>query len=245
MIINIAVCDDDNQALYSYVNLLISYGIAKDIDFNISDFKSGTELIKSYSHNKRYDIILLDIEMATINGIETAATIRSNYDRNVIIVFISNYPNYMLDSFSVHPYNFLKKPITIQQFNNLFDDIISSLLEKISFLSIIQSDYNEIRINVRDILYINTENAKKKLISFHMVDNIIPSKGTISQWEERLSSFGFYLCYKGILINISHVHYINNNQIFIDNGESLPLSRIYYKKINDIFFNTVISIKNN
>ena len=243
MILNIAICDDDHQALIDHERYVTSYSLKKDIDIQIKTFTNAKDMLDTYEHGKRYDIIFLDIEMVGLSGIEAASTIRSRFDKKVSIIIISNYPQYMADSFSIHPFNYIIKPINAEKINNTLDEIISTILDNISYQTIILSDMNEIRINIKDIFYISTENAKKELLIFHMTDTTYITKGTITYWNKRLNNYGFYVCYKGILLNISHVHYLTSKRIILENNETIPVSRKYYKDINDIFFNKVIAIR--
>ena len=104
MILKIAICDDDLQVTSVYKRIIESYSIQNNIDFEIDLLSSGKDLIKKYSEGVSYNALFLDIELSNENGIEIAEKIKSTYDRNVFIVFISNYPKYMMESFSVHPY---------------------------------------------------------------------------------------------------------------------------------------------
>lgn len=244
MILKIAICDDDLQVISVYKRIIESYSIQNNIDFEIDLLSSGKDLIKKYSEGVSYNALFLDIELSNENGIEIAEKIKSTYDRNVFIVFISNYPKYMMESFSVHPYCFLKKPVTEEQLFKQLDDIIEDIKSDHIYYSIILSDMVERQINIKDIVYIESSNSKKQILCFHMTDSTLTTKGKIGTWEENLKSHGFIICYKGILVNISHVHYYTKNTISLSNGETIPLSRSYYKKLNTMFFNKIITIKN-
>ena len=244
MILSIALCDDDMQVTDIYKRILESYSIQKNIDFKIDLFSSGRELLEKYSCGISYNAVFLDIELSNENGIEIANSIRLNYDKSAYIIFISNYPKYMLESFSVHPYSFLKKPVSEEQLFKQLDDIIEDIQNDHNYFSIILSDMVEKQINIKDILYIESTNSKKQQLCFHLLDDKLSTKGKISDWEERLNTFGFSFCYKGIIVNISQVHYYTKDSVALINGEILPLSRTYYKNINNLFFNKVITIKN-
>ena len=105
MKLNIAICDDENYILTHTTSLIDIYQFQHlDTNLSVDCYTSGEALLKAYTQSRQYHIILLDIEMTGLNGIETARKIRNEIDRNVIIVFISSYPEYMQESFSVHPY---------------------------------------------------------------------------------------------------------------------------------------------
>ena len=66
----------------------------------------------------QFDIILLDIELGGMNGIETARQIRES-DVNCNIIFITSFEQYSKEAISVHPFAFVDKPITYAQWKSL------------------------------------------------------------------------------------------------------------------------------
>ena len=108
MRLNIAICDDDKSFMENLEKMLISYSLQFDIDIHVDKYQNGSALLSAYdsSQSSPYQVLMLDIEMPGENGISIAEKIKHTKDFDVLIVFISNYPEYMLDSFSVHPYHF-------------------------------------------------------------------------------------------------------------------------------------------
>ncbi len=115
MKLNIAICDDDNTMTSFLSSTILQYQVANNTDFQVDIFQNGKDLLERFQKPGDYHVVLLDIEMPVLNGIQVADVIKNMRDRNVLIIFISNYPKYMQDSFSVHPYHFLQKPITSQR----------------------------------------------------------------------------------------------------------------------------------
>ena len=122
----IVICDDnlrDNQIIRQYV---------------VSNFDEYSESVveSTYSANDLIkfclkiepDILFLDIELGDMNGIELAKALRAKYPA-LIIVYITNYPNYVFSSFETEPLNFLTKPIDKFQFNKTFQRIIKKYTE--------------------------------------------------------------------------------------------------------------------
>lgn len=243
MQLNIALCDDDENIIKSFRSMISNYEFQKDIDIALDIFNSGEKLLDSYKSNNKYALILLDIEMPLKDGISIADEIRNTYDRNVLIIFISSYPRYMQDSFSVHPFNFLQKPIRESELFTALNDVILQVNSSLTFSTCIISGDKEYKINIPDILYIKTTNAKKQLLSFYFSAEYIETKGKIRDWQIKLQDYGFCYCCKGILVNISHVHYLTKKEIILETGEALPLSRNHYTEIHNKFFNQVITSK--
>lgn len=247
MQLNIAICDDEPACSRMLQQFLTTYSMDNSLDIHVDLYPDGESLLAYYQNTRHttYQLLLLDIEMPGMNGIQAAGQIRKTIDSNVIIVFISNYPEYMHDSFSVHPYHFLQKPIDASAIHTLMDDIMLDYQHSHSLLSIIDGTDREYTIQIRDIYYIECVNSKKKRLTFHMPDSSIETKGILSVWENQLSPYGFALCSRTILVNLSHIHYIQENVIVLDNGNTIPVSKRNKKSIMDHFLNQVVAINRN
>ena len=246
MRLNIAICDDseaDAQALY---NMLNTCSIEYDIDLHIDIFSGGKELIEHYNNDNflQYQVLLLDIEMPNLNGIKTADIIKHTKDYNIIIIFVSNYPEYMQDSFSVHPYYFLQKPVKEDEINRLISDIISDYNHNLSMIALLDCYDCEYTINLKDVYYIECTNSKSKQLSFHLRDTCIETKGTLSYWKSKLDDISFITCTRTILVNLNHIHYLKVNKIVLDNGSTITVSKRNKKLIIENFLNKVVAVHN-
>lgn len=162
----IAVCDDDPVFLEETTNLILNYQFEKDMNLTLSPFKSSKNLLTNFRHANDYHIVFLDIEMPEPNGIELASIIRSSIDRHVFIVFVSSYPEYMHDSFKVHPYNYLQKPVSKETLFEVLDEIRLDMDDNNCYLTIDAIDNTSTAVNFNDILYIETIDSKKIFYNF-------------------------------------------------------------------------------
>ena len=70
-------------------------------------FEDGEEIVEKYDNN--YDLILLDIEMPRMNGMDAAERIREK-DEDVVMMFITNMAQYAIRGYSVGALDFVMKP---------------------------------------------------------------------------------------------------------------------------------------
>lgn len=82
---------------------------------------------------------------------------------------------------------------------------------------------------------------KKKLLLFHTKNEIISVSGIITDWEKRLQNYGFALCYRSLLVNLTHIHFIDNKFLYLTNGEQLPVSRNKLSKLKSQYINQIAS----
>ena len=121
---NIAICDDNNDYINTLENYIDDLKV-KNLEHDV--FYSGEELLNEYKNNEaNYDAIFMDMEMGELDGIETANLIRQ-FDRNVIIVFVTSHKKYMQRSFQCMPFRFLIKPINFSDFEEVFREVCIKL----------------------------------------------------------------------------------------------------------------------
>lgn len=244
MKLNIAICDDEPNAGYHLSKIIENYSFSKGVDFQIDYFSDGKALLQRYQKSGDYHILLLDVEMPGLNGIRLAEIIRTTIDKRMIIVFISNYPQYMQDSFRVHPFHYITKPVTMNSVYDLMNHVIDEIEDRHVIYSLINSDLGEITINIKDILYIEVTDSKLGLLKFHFHDNSITTKGTLGYWNNELKNYNFYQCHRSILLNLAHIHYFIKHAIILDNGQQIPVSRASEKYLKDSYLNHTMKLIN-
>lgn len=244
MKLNLAVCDDDKKDISVLAHILENYSFARNIDLKISTFSSGKDLLLSFKNPGDYHVLLLDVEMPETDGISLAETIRKSIDRNIIIVFISNYPKYMQDSFRVHPFHYLTKPATPDMVYDLMDNVTQEITDSHIICTLISTDERELVINIRDILYIEVSDGKNGILDFHFAGKSIFTKGTLSHWKNELKDCNFYQCYRSILLNLSHIHYFDKQAVILDNGEKIPVGRACEKELRSLYLNHTVRLIN-
>ena len=110
----IAVVEDDRDFVDELKTYLEQYAREEGQEFEISVFYDGAEILEDYT--PRYDLILLDIEMPKVNGMDAAEKIRE-VDENVVLMFITNMAQYAIRGYSVGALDFVMKPITYYTFS--------------------------------------------------------------------------------------------------------------------------------
>ena len=114
----IALCDDEKFWIDELRVLLEEYHTTRHINYYMTVFSSGMELLKS---SNRFDVFFMDYQMKELNGIETSRKIRMR-NNGCAIIFVSSYPDIALDIFEVDAYRFLTKPINKDKLFKSLDD---------------------------------------------------------------------------------------------------------------------------
>lgn len=242
MTYKIAICDDDLNAILSIHNLLKSLEIRYDMDYEISYFNNPNELLVHCTTSSLFHVVFLDIEMPGMNGLELAHHIRNNIDKQVKIVFVSNYPQYMQDSFPTNPYDYLTKPLQESDMEAIVKRLQKDYEDSHVYRAILHTNGKEEFVNIQDIFYIENETGFQHHLKFALKDRDISCIGNLKDWEKDLEKHHFVSPHRGVLVNLEHIHFINNGVITLTNKKTLPISRRQEQLLKPIFARRIYAI---
>lgn len=223
--IQIAVCDDEDIYLQKIFEYMKKFFSKNKIESNISLYKNGNMLIKSCMRN-HFDIVMLDIDMPEINGIDTAEQIRK-LNGNMLLVFITNMEHLVFESIKQSPYRFIRK----QLFDTEMNEFLISIQRKFAADTIYYKSFLNgelISVCIYDILYFESFGHK---IFIHTADNIFRVCDTLENIAQKYMPLGFIRIHKSILVNYRYIFEISNKSVLLDNEVTLPVSR---HRINDV-----------
>lgn len=241
--IKILICDDDKAVRDEVEKILRELNY---IDY-IKKVKDGLEAIK-FVKNEKIDLLIIDIDMPFKNGIDVAKEIVS-MDRDVHVIFITGFSDYSLESFKVHPVDFIVKPFTkekiIESVDIAIDRINSSKLSKKVFIDDTLFTY-KIRkqihmINFDDIVMFE---KKARAVNLHAKDqDVVTFYENFDDLELRLPPH-FFRSHKQYLVNLRLIHKvipINKNSLevrFINFHEIAVLNKSMEKDFLYRFYRT-------
>lgn len=213
----IAVCDDDKESVIRLKEMILSAGISKEIDC----YESGEKLVES---DQNYDILFLDIDMDGMNGIETAKILREK-DKNVKIIYVTSYAEYVHYAFAVHAFAYLLKPVSQEQIKAQLQEAISYYQKRkkedeISIRFETKDGSELVRIN--DIYYF--EYRERRVYVKTKKENLI-IRGGIREIAERMKGYDFAVPHKSFVVNLFYVKAVKGYDIRMMDGSLIPLSQ--------------------
>lgn len=227
----IAICDDDSQDLLGILSLLTSYHKLRQEELYTQSFCSAYDLLSSMEH-ETYDLLLLDVQMPGLNGIETAREIRKT-NEDIIIVFLTSSSEYAVDSYSVQAANYLLKPITEDRLYPILDKI-SDLLKKPEESITVQTGGCVFRIPYRQIEYI--EVMSKTIYFFLTNGSVKEAHGRLSDYEPALLAHsGFCKVHRSYLVNFQWVSEVRSKELVTSSGCRVPIARSVYQKVRTAY----------
>ncbi len=229
--LRIAICDDMPDFL-AQTKSLVSLWKKDSDDVTVELFSEGDSLVDAHFKNP-FDIILLDIIMPLMNGIDTAAQIRKN-DKSVKLVFLTSSPEFAIESYSVRANGYLLKPIDKVKLHTCLDELYEDISDNIKYVVIRDSSFAH-RIELRNIEYIE---AQGKHVIFAMNDgNRIKSSDPFYLCSEKLTvNDGFFKCHRSYIVNVFRINKYTPKEITMRSGYRIPISRTAHKDFEAAYF---------
>ncbi|WP_068786290.1 LytR/AlgR family response regulator transcription factor [Paenibacillus phocaensis] len=234
----VAVCDDDGQQRDQLKHRLLALSFKANIEFEIELFPSGEALLDHYEQGKPpFHILILDVEMSGMNGIAAARKIRELQHLDEQIIFLTSYPEYMVESFDVFVFQYLIKPVEPAVLEEKIIRLCRYFQAQDKKFLIVPSGYEELVLRHDEIIAI--ESAKsltiKNKLKFITVSQVVESKGLISKYAEALKNSHFLQIHRSIIINMNHVNKFAGGAVQMSNGLELPIGRSKIKEVKDFY----------
>lgn len=191
----IAVCEDSLEEQEKLLAILEQI----QIPTKIATFASGEDFLNTY-HMGKYDLLMIDIYMGGISGIEVVSEIRK-IDAILIVAFITVSTDHTLDGYRLNAIKYIEKPVQKK-----------ALLELLQFAQLkkgnkprllLKKDGKDISIQMKHILYVE---QKDRTILFYLCGgDVLQVNGKLDKIEPQFAGQPFFRCHKSYLVNLSHV----------------------------------------
>ncbi len=222
----IGVCEDEKCVHDIIKKLLDKYAKIRGIEYEVVGFFSGMELLES---KQKMDMLLLDIAMPGLDGMETARKLNLQ-GINYKIVLLTGMTEYVKEGYKIGAFRFVTKPIVEQEFFEAIDDVKNCLLGE----EAITVYHNRIayEIQLKDIYYIMSERAQTIICT---KDKSYRSEKLLKEWDMELDQRLFIRCHRSFLVNLSKIVRLEKGVIYLYLGYKVPLSIRQKKRVEEAF----------
>lgn len=223
----IVICDDTLKDLIKLEKLLLKYSsYYPDMNFEIEKYSDAALLSKKIQEEDLADIYILDIVMSKITGIDIGRQIRKNNKKSVII-YVTVSDNYALDAYGIYAIRYLLKPVNETLFFESLDYALSYIDIKESAVYLVKTKNGLSTIPYSKIEYIESASRKLEvhLTSGEIITSIFIRKSFDEEIKELMRDRSFIRVHKSFVIHLNYVKRLNRNDITMDSGVNIPISR--------------------
>lgn len=217
---NIAICDDESR-IREGIQTVLKEAFP---EMAIREFSSGQELLEAVWEQYSPDIVLLDIAMDGMDGMETARKLRELSD--VLLIFVTGVREQVFQAFDVGAFHYLLKPVEKEKLLSVMERAVAEAEKakaKLKYMLIKVADGYR-KLNIADILYAESEGRK---VILHTRQERLEFYGKMEELEKRLGE-GFYRCHRSYLVSLSEIRGYDSTSIRMSNGEQIYLAKRKY-----------------
>lgn len=206
----IAICDDEKvirQQLRSAINeFFAEYNMTCEIE----EFSEGSNFV---SINAEYDLVFMDYQFSSGNGIDYIRQVRKN-NTKIFVIFLTSFSEYAIESIKLNTFRYIVKPVS--------KTVLDEALE--NFIKLYQTERKIIVPTVEKTYYIDTDEvmyieAAKKNTIVTTVNNKHRSLTCISDYQSQINNSHFYRTHRSYIVNMRYVSNIEKKIITLTNGD--------------------------
>lgn len=226
--IRIAICDDDTSAVSLHENVVKSSLQTCGIGYEIVTYTRGRNLLSDITDDHFfYDLLLLDIEMPDITGMELSETLKP-YLPNVKIIFITSHVEYAIDAYELSIFRYVPKHDLEKRLAAAVADAARLIELEAGQEYTIQTNSRLERIPYKEIYYIQRDGRNASIVSSAGTSRV---RKSLQQVYEELDAPEFLFIDRGYIVNIIQIMKVSAGMAFLKNGEQLLISRSHLQEV--------------
>ena len=229
--VKIAICDDmDDQV--NFIHQIVLDILKKNHELgDITLYTSSDFLRYDIQEGKYFDLILSDVEMPGVNGMELASVIRQ-YLPDSLVIFVTAYLKYAVDAFEYNIFRYIPKEKLREKLPDAIKDALKIIHLQINQFYTIALHNRFQKIALKNILYIQREG--KNSIFFLTDNTIVKERKSLADVQKKLNCSDFAFVDRGCIVNLLHISSIQGHMIELENGTCISSSHTRLKEIKTL-----------
>lgn len=228
----IAIVEDETIYAEKLRDYLQRYTRDYGQEWDVTFFPDGISFLNGFKG--QFDVILMDVSMPVLNGMEVAKRLRA-IDSEVVLLFVTNLAQYAIRGYEVGAFDYILKPIHYFPFSQRLSRAVGRVRSKTKNHLILNAREGTQKLDVNTIYYV--ESRDHDLI-FHTGSGIFTLGGTMKDVEQRLQPYSFFRCNKGYLVSLRHVDSVQDGCALV-HGQKLLISRTRKNEFMEALINYV------
>ena len=236
--LRIGICDDQAGARDA-LRFQLEKVMREETEQIVYEFSTGSGAVRWLKkHPGEIDLLFLDVEMPDVSGMEAAGQIRE-FDREISLVFVSGYTDYVFDGYRVNALDYVIKPAKKERIEEILKRVRELIGENRERFYCFKNGEGTYRLSLSQILCFYSDKRKVKVVCQREGPEAAYSfYGRLDQVEKELGG-SFVRIHQRYLVNPKQVTYIGNGSVALD-GFELPMSRAMREKASVKLARTVL-----
>jgi len=227
MTYQIIITDDQAADIQLLRSLTEQWAAKRKITPEIVSYSSAEEFLFYCGKYVTCDLLLLDIEMSGMDGVTLAKSIRQN-NKNVNIVFITGYSDYISEGYEVSALHYLMKPVDHEKFFCTLDRAYENTLRYMQYLTLVLSD-STVRVPFSEIRYLE---VRQNYVTVY-ADRNYTIKQPLGEFEKQLAPDDcFFRVGRSYIVNLRCIRQVTKKEILMLDNTVIPLPRGMYEPLN-------------
>lgn len=229
---NIVICDDNKIFREMLRDITIEYMKEKKCEYNLDIFASGEELISAINRGYiNYNLVFLDILMGKLNGIEVA-NILKNINENIEIIFVTTTKDFVFNGYDIGVLNYILKPFDQEKIKTEIDRYMEKNNKNYDDKFYVTKKNGIEILSIKNIFYFDIYN---RIITVHTKNRNVQFYDKFENIEKKIEEHSFIKCHRSYLVNCRYIDKIENSDIYLMNGEKIPISRLRISNVKTEF----------
>lgn len=237
--INILVCDDEKHSTQQTTEYLQQLAAGLSLEITVETVSSGEELLTAYQQ-KSSSLIILDIEMDGLDGLEAAKSLNEELSYTGPIVFLTNHERQLLTSQERGHGYLLEKPVDYPVFVQLLEPILKRLAQDRQRFYFQTVEEEEHSLLAKDILFVQSKRFLREqgvLLKTQEQEYVLAD--SIDQIQQQLAGDSFYRINQQLLVNLDKVLMLENHYLQLTGDIKVKLHRRDKKAVQEQLFQLV------
>jgi len=223
--VRIAICDDSSADAAFVENQVKAWAAARPVGIYTQVFSSAESFLFQYAEDKRWDILILDIEMGQMDGVTMARTIRKENEA-LQIIFVTGYSDYIAEGYEVAALHYLIKPVKVEKLFSVLDRALEKQKQNERCLNL-EMGGEMVRIPFYEIRYLD---VRLNYVTIHAKEEYAV-KRPLGEFEKELDQ-RFVRAGRSLILNLECIRRVTRKEVTLSDGTVLPLPRGVYEPLN-------------
>ena len=219
------ICDDEQVQQEANKSLLMQWAKDQGITVEITCYSSAEAFLFHYETDKSCEVLLLDVEMGAMDGVTLAKKVRQG-NKEIQIIFITGYMDYIFDGYEVEALHYLMKPVSAENLFPVLDRAVKRLEDNAKVLLVKHHD-ESVRIPLYEICYLEVMGNYVTIYA----DGEYKIKATLTYFEKELDDL-FLRIGRSYIVNLKRIRKVSKGELTLMNGVVLLLPRGAEKIVN-------------